>query len=337
MANITLRTHLIGSVTDFCNDSGLPFVTPEILVDLIVRLSRYQEEGVRLSPQVYLTDNIDSLISMLPDGEKLHLATSTPGTHGIMQMLKVCAPLTTGDWRLFGHKCADTMKFGVFRGSSSPLAVPVDDILLASPTDTSVVKVHQIADECVQIQNSRGTRHYVFFSHKKTESPPPLQHVDDFLASVTQKVAPKDKDTVHSYLKKVVTESLAAGHGCIWAVTTMSRPPRALKDGMFFYEPIDFHRMIKSVKAGDLSLDFLERKAELVRGMLCCDGISLFDDRGKLLGYRCFVSLSGSHGIIGGARKRAFAALKRHLRRGLSAVFLQSQDGLTEFQSARND
>ena len=146
MANITLRTHLIGSVTDFCRDSNLAFVTPEVLVDLIVRLSRYQEEGVRLSPQVYLTDNVDSLISMLPDGEKLQLATTTATIDGMKEMLKVCAPIATGDWRVFGHKSVSVisvMNFGVFRGSGSPVAVGVDDVLLTEPTAASVVKVHQ--------------------------------------------------------------------------------------------------------------------------------------------------------------------------------------------------
>lgn len=192
MPHITLRAHLIGNVTDFCVESNLSFLTPELLVDLIVRLSRYQEEGVKLSPHVYLTDDIDSLVRMLPDGEKMHLGTTTPTTHGIREMLKTCAPIATRDWR------------------------------------------------------------------------------------------------------------------------------------------------IRRLKADSISLDSLHRKAEVVKGMLCCDGISLFDERARLLGYRCFVSISQSSGIVGGARKRAFAALKRRLHRGLSSVFIQSQDGLTEFEDKPN-
>lgn len=338
MTNVTLRTHLIGSVTDFCDDSGLSFVKPEVLVDLIVRLSRYQEEGVKLSPQVYLTDNIDSLVNMLPNGEKLQLATTTASTKGVKEMLKACAPIATGDWRIFGHKCLGDMDFGVFRGSGSPIAVGVDDVLLDGPTDTPVVKVHQVADECVQIRNSRGAGHYVFFNHGKEDGPSPLLHVDNFILSATRRVSARDMDTVQSYLKKIVTESLSAGHGVIWAVTSMKAPPKFLeKDGIFFGDPIDFQGMVKKLKAGDLSLDFLERKAELVRGMLCCDGISLFDDHARFLGYRCFVSMPrsiGVVGVVGGARRRAFAALKNRLGKGLSSVFMKSQDGLTEFGSA---
>ena len=336
MTNITLRTHLIGNVTDFCTESNLPFITPAILVDLIVHLSRYQEEGARLFPQVYLTDNIDSLVRMLPHGERLLLRTTTPTTEGIRDMLKACAPIATRDWRVFGNYSAGAMSFGVFRGSSSPIAVPVDDVLLVPPTDTPVIKAHQVADECVQIRNSKGAFRHILFNHEREDSPPPLQHLQDFIASVTQRVDEGDKDTVQSYLQRIISEALSTSHGCLWAVTSMNSPPKFLRDGIFFDRPIDFHDMIKRLGASDMSLDVLDRKAEVVRGMLCCDGISLFDQRARLLGYRCFVSIPRSSGVVGGARKRAFAALKRRLRKGLISVFFQSQDGLTQFESKRN-
>ena len=337
MANVTLRTYLTDSVSAFCDESGLPFVTPELLTDLIVRLSRYREEGVKLSPQVYLTDSIDFLTNMLPDGERFQLAATTASTDGVTEMLSACAPIATADWRIFGHKSLDEMTYGVFRGSGSPVSVEVDDISLSGPTDAPVIKVHQVANECVQIDNSKGTRHFIFFDHRNEDSPPPLQYVENFILSVTRRVDDRNKDTVRSYLNRIVAASLSAGHGCIWAVTTMARPPRILKDGIFFSEPIDFQGLIDALKARQVTLDSLDRKAELVRGMLCCDGISLFDERAKLLGYHCFVPRSPGVRVVGGARRRAFATLKTHLGRGLAAVFMQSQDGQTEFEGTIDD
>ena len=339
MTHITLRTHLIGSVTDFCAESALCLVTPEILVDLIVRLSRYQEEGVSLFPQVYLTADIDSLIGMLPDGEKLQLASTALTIDGIAEMLKVCAPIATGDWKVFGQTSEHAMSFGVFRGSSRPVAVAVDDVLLTGPPATPVVKVHRVADECVQVRNSKGTCRYIFFNHKREDGPPPLMHVANLIAFITKRVSGRNRDTVQSYLTKLVMEALSEGHGCTWAVTYMGTFPKILKDGIFFEDPIDFQSMIAAVlkKTDDVSDEVLIRKAELVKGMLCCDGIALFDEHARLLGYRCFVSLSRKVRVVGGARKRAFSTLKGHLRRGLSAVFMQSQDGNTEFESVPHD
>ena len=130
MTNITFRTQLLGGVTDFCNVSRLPFVTPYFLVELLARLVGYQEESVKLNPQVYLTDDIDLLTGMLPGGDLIDLATTTPDEIGVEKMLKLCAPLAVGDWRVFGQQSDKGMRFGLFRGSSSPISVNLDDIML---------------------------------------------------------------------------------------------------------------------------------------------------------------------------------------------------------------
>ena len=70
--NITFRTQLIGGVTEFCSDCGLRLFTKALnLVELIVALARYKEEGVRLNPQVYVSSDIRALTAMLPDGDLL--------------------------------------------------------------------------------------------------------------------------------------------------------------------------------------------------------------------------------------------------------------------------
>lgn len=160
LMNITFRTQLLGGVTDFCSEIGLSLATPEVLVDLVVRLARYQEEGVKLAPQVYLTDDIDLLINMLPGGEKLFLSLTTADACGIEEMLKICAPLATGEWKIFGHQCSEGMKFGVFRGSDTPISVSVDDIVLTAQEQPTVIKAHQVAEECVQVSSSKGFPDY---------------------------------------------------------------------------------------------------------------------------------------------------------------------------------
>lgn len=70
--NITLRTQLLGGVTEFCTACGLGLFNNALnLVELIVSLARYKEEGVRLNPQVYVSNDISSLTAMLPDGVDL--------------------------------------------------------------------------------------------------------------------------------------------------------------------------------------------------------------------------------------------------------------------------
>ena len=195
MTNITFRTQLLGGVTDFCNESRLPLVTPYFLVELLARLVGYQEESVKLNPQVYLTDDIDLLTGMLPGGDLIDLATTTPDEIGVEKMLKLCAPLAVGDWRVFAQQSGKGVRFGLFRGSSSPISVNVDGIMLTDQKKTAVVKAHQVARDCVEILSSQGLHHHVFFNHSKEDTPPPFQHTENLVNAITRRVELTEKPT----------------------------------------------------------------------------------------------------------------------------------------------
>ena len=256
-------------------------------------------------------------------------------------MLKICAPLATDDWRVFGQQSEDVMEFGLFRGSSNPLSIGIDEILLLEQEEAIVIKAHQVADQCVQLQSSKGHNHYIFFNHRRQESPPPLRHIDDLVKFIVKSVDIEEKESMGSLMKKTLTAALLGSHGCILAVTNMKTVPRRLsRDAIILGEPIDFPSMVKELRRATNSglwLQLIEKKSDLIKGMIGSDGITLFDQCGRLLGYRCFVPVSRKNTVVGGARLRAFEALKKHLGRGLSAVFFQSQDGWTDFRSTENE
>lgn len=339
--NITYRTQLLGSIADFCAECALPLATPEVVVDLLVRLSRYREEGTELAPQVYLTDDIDLLVKMLPEGEKLPISVTSINAGGVEEMLKLCAPLARGEWRVFGQEREQLLHFGLFRGLANPLSITVDDTLLSEQDEINVIKAHQIADQCVQLRSSKNHNHYVFFNHRRQESPPPLQHIDDLVSYIVKSLHIDEKDRMKSFMKNTVTNALLGSHGCILAVTNMKRAPKfILRDALLLTAPIDFPAMIRELMRSTNTstwLQFIEKKAELVTGMIGSDGITLFDQYGRLLAYRCFIPTPGETAVVGGARRRAFDTLTRHLGKGLSAAFMQSQDGWTDFRSAGNE
>ena len=126
--NITFRTHLLGSVTEFCHNSNLATLQNSLnLVDLIVRLARYQEEGLKLFPKVYLTSNIEETIRMLPEAESLKIGIAGKNSEGIKRSLKECAPMANGGWLVYINEMQDNIEYGLFKGSSNPTAVLVDD------------------------------------------------------------------------------------------------------------------------------------------------------------------------------------------------------------------
>ncbi|WP_049010708.1 MULTISPECIES: hypothetical protein [Enterobacteriaceae] len=337
--NITFRTQLIGCVTEFCQESNLQFLSNAIhLVELIVRLAHYREEGVSLFPKVYLTNNKTTLMAMLPDGEILKIGVSKPDIDGIENTLKKCAPLATNGWMIYIEASTTHLEYGLFKGSGNPISVMVDDVLMSESADLFVVRTSQVADDCVEIQSNSGGRHYIFLNHRKENSPPPLQYIGQLIKSITQDVPEEIKEPTLSFLNRLFISALRESHGCIIAVTNMKTPPKFLSnDGVILEAPIDFSSLVFNLRKEIIKPSHLESKGYLLKGMLNSDGVILFDNRGRLLGYNCFIKLNQKTIVNGGARKRAFMSMKSKVGRGLTAVFMQSQDGWTDFEGMNNE
>ncbi|UST78088.1 hypothetical protein [Pseudomonas siliginis] len=332
--NITFRTQLLGGVSEFCHGSQLPLLNNAlILVELVVLLARYQEEGVALAPNIYITDNIDAIGSMLPDGERLKIGVAEANEKGLKQALKKCAPLAAGGWLIYIQDRRDNIEYGLFKGASNPISVPVDDILMDPELDFSVVKAYQIANDCVEIRCNNESHHYIFLNHRKEDSPPPLRYLDELITAITDNSHADEKEPTAGFLKRLLFEALRKSHGCIIAVTNLVEAPRFLsEDGVMLDEPINFPELVRSFRNNEESSSRIDSKETLLNGMLNSDGIIVFNNSGQLLGYNCFVKTKQEDGVVGGARKRAFATIEKELGRGLSAVFMQSQDGWSDFK-----
>jgi hypothetical protein len=336
--NVTFRRELLGGVTDFCSEVALPIATPENIVELIVLLSNYQEEGVYLKPKVYLFEDIGSIIKMLPDGEKIKIGDNNTTLEGFKRVLKKCAPLSKDGWAVYISDHGATFEFGVFSGASNPLSLNMDGVIIDGDENTKVVKISQIVSACVELKSNSSDLINVFLNHRKETSDPPLKYFDSLVGKITEGVPAGYLDTTKNLLSKIVYEALEESHGCIVAVSSKSTPPRFLEeDGTTFEEPINFLSLIKQLKNEEIKEEFVKNKSTLLKGMFNSDGIILFDNKGQLLGYNYFVNLPAEKGLVGGARKRAFSSLKSKLGRGLLAVFMQSQDGWTDFEGKDNE
>lgn len=333
--NITLRKLLLGELTEFCQDSELPFLVNNTLhlVELVVLLSRYQEEGVKLSPRVYLTNDKNAVLQMIPGMEYLKIGSSTLDSKGIKESVKKCAPLAAGGWLIYIQTNQDGIEYGLFKGSNSPISGFVDNILLAGHPFTTVVKVYQVTDDCVEVKSNKGLYHYIFLNHSKEDSPAPLSYLDGLVQTVLENVSEPIKEPATVFLMRQLFDSLRQSHGCLIAVTNMETAPDFLtQDGIILEQPIDFIGLIQDLTNEIIPESLLESKGSLLNGMLNSDGIVLFNNCGKLLGYNCFIKTSGKAAEGGGARKRAFAAIEEKIGDGLCAAFIQSHDGWSNFR-----
>jgi len=114
---------------------------------------------------------------------------------------------------------------------------------------------------------------------------------------------------------------------------TRQRAPGFLSDGLWLDEPIDLGGLALRYEAEHAERDALALSAysSLFRRMVGMDGITVFDSRGRLLGYNCFIRQqvigSPARKVVGGARRRAFEVLCGELGHSLTAALYRSRDG----------
>lgn len=332
--NITFRTQLLGGVTEFCVASRIPLFAQALnLVELVVMLAKYKEEGNPLFPEVYITTDVNALIAMLPEAERLNLGTTTRDVKGLKHALKKTAPLANGGWLVFLNDNKDSLNFGLFRGTNNPVSVLADKVILDSSNEIPVTKIFQVAEDCVEIVSSFGERHFVFLNHRRDDSPPPLESLERLINAVCDEVPLDLKEPTQSFLTRILYNALRTSHGTLIAVTDRRSPPKKIfDDGISLEDPIDFPMLITAVRKGEIQPSRLMTSAALLEGMLNSDGIILFNNRGKLLGFNYFVRAKAPSNESGGARRRAFGTLTNNISKGLSAAFIQSQDGWSDFR-----
>lgn len=333
--NITFRTHLIANINKFAAECSMGNLSRDTtLVDLIMSLSKYREEGVRLTPAVYLFEDVEQALKLIPESKKVPIGYVRVSATALKTVLKKCAPLARNGWNIYVSRKHIYSNFGLFAEAANPLAISIDQTLFTSTADTiKVVKVHQVADDCVEIRNHLGGEHYVFFSNKRNTARSPLKFVDSLVTEICRSVENDIKESVMTLLKKVLSESFLDSHGAIVAVCKR-RLPKYLSDGVCLPESIDFAALVGKALRDREELHALNSVMPLLKGMFNSDGIVVFNHKAKVIAYNCFIRLPAqkTRAIVGGARRRAFNALINKLGIGLVAIYMQSQDGLTDYR-----
>jgi hypothetical protein len=171
------------------------------------------------------------------------------------------------------------------------------------------------------------------------ENPATGKPIESFAADCCRNVGEdRTPSDFRAYFARLLDASLTACHGtillCAEALDLSAVPE--LRDAVPVDPILDFYTAFaefqSSATAG--SILSLQRCEELLNGFLRCDGMVVFDERGRVNAYRVFYKPNGGSGdtgtvIVGGARRRAYEGLKGLVGSRLTSVLFRSQDGLT--------
>jgi hypothetical protein len=335
----SLRQFLQGSLNDFAESCDMaPLVTATTLTSLVVMLANLREEGVVLLPEVYLCSQLDETLKLLPDREVLNIGVVDDAMSAIAEGIKKCGSLAIGGWCVFISPSNEKFRFGVFRGSLNPLSISVSRTLFSEPLlNTKVVRLFRTASGCVELFNHKNDSHCMLLNDRPEAAPLPNAYTDALIDLICKDTTESTRDPSRTYIGKTIERALSSCHGTIIVVTKKKSVPKCLEDGVILETPLDLQNAVleKNKLGHETTAEHkLSAYSALIQGMISSDGITVFNTRGKLLAYNCFIhspnQVNGKQ-IVGGARTRAYEALRKKIGNGIEAVFIQSQDGWTKF------
>lgn len=339
--SISFRSNLESNSLDLIRKVGWNCArTSELIAGMVSQLAAYTEEGVPMSPSVFICSSVSQLVQLAGVGEYIPLAAEVPLESAGVKILKDAAPLCFGHWRIYVERSVDGQKcnFGVFCGTSDPSSLTIDEVVLDAYEESfPVIRISQSATNKVEVRSNAGDGiEFRFNNDPDVEEIKVHQHIRELAKAIAAKSG-THRELFTGYVERILSTAIKNCHGTLIAVapSTPGDLPAAFSD-LVRLEPhfrlYDRFQMHIDEGKSAASVSRLQAASELVSGFIDSDGITVFSDSGYVLGYRAFIkSDTAGAAVMGGARSRAFASMKALVGKSIVAAFFRSQDGRTDF------
>lgn len=313
----------------------------ELLSEIVLLLANYQEEGTSLYPVIFVSDSKERLMQVMQGREAIQIGHGPNARETFTRAFKNCAPLAEDrQWAVYMEAEGNHISYGIFRSDTSPLSPTVFERLRHLKTDNGcIIGLTRLGGNFVEIRSSFGDYQYINVSGTQEEDYHPARVIRAFVDGVSIDADPAIKGMLQSFYYRLGMDVLHGLHGSLIAIQKKGHErPAFLLDGIHLSPHIKVAEAISAIAADPANREPYLRLisySQLLRKLTWMDGITLLDTEGGILGYNCFVRNSEPNPeerILGGARRRAFEMMQRHVPDQLTGAFYKSQDGIIKFK-----
>lgn len=337
----SLRKTVSSEIGTFLSYNGFSLRNPDMnpvlveeLVSIVNSLSDYYEEGMHLFPEVLLTNNIANV----PFLAVYEFYKGRLEANALSKAIKMCAPLCNEGWCVFLEVNEyGAIRWGVVNGEAKITSLSLLDLLsLYADESHRFILLHNIGAKTVEFVPANGQENYAVSLS--------LNGIEDVQGKQIHELSQTISETCEeshfcNFVEKIVSYALQIGHGNLIAVIRLHdgkmQIPEIFSDGVMLSDsPIDLYDSYLRFKKSDndiIAHELLKKVSCLVESMLNHDGICLFTNDGKLIGYHLIVDnkVIADEQIVGGARTKAFKKLVSE--ESIYAVLMKTQEGSIQF------
>lgn len=310
----------------------------DYLIGYFYQLSNYEEEGVKIRPNIYITSSINSVVRIIPDCYKLAVYKDADSSKFRLR-IKALMCFCKNNWQVYiSYNSENEIEYGLIKALNSIKDKSLDRLMFDDKRDHLELKVNLVSIDVVSggliiLKGVKGNKTNISFELSETAEFEGESNIQKFVEACVQKINTRSvrklNDIKNIYFN--IFRSLFKGlHGTICLVVDKDFKDKNnyFADGTWLKEPIALGRLFLQSK--NYNEFKLTSYVELIVTMLNYDGITVVDNAGQILAYNVFIESGvkdGAEKIVGGARRRAAYSLLKYKSPKIVGVYFQSQDG----------
>lgn len=298
-------------------------------------LGKYEEEGVKIRPNIIFTNSIDTIIKNIPDSHKITMFTDVNEVQFNLRM-KSLIPFCKRDWTIYVCVKENEITYGIVKTLNSIKEKSLNKIMFESDLLKDrkdkfyLFSVETVSTYLMTLRGLKGKVLNVNFSLDLERTNNWNLEIKEFVNSSFSKLRTTEKklNQIKTMYENVFDSVFKDVHGALCVVVDKDYVDNGFfSDGIWLKEPISFSKLFLQSKS--YSEPKLLAFCDLFIGMLNYDGITVVDNTGTIRAYNVFVETNTNRlqNITGGARKRAAYTVINSRRKRIIGVYFQSHDG----------
>lgn len=314
---------------------ALPESDTNKIINIFYRLSNYEEEGIKIRPCIFLTNNINYVVKTIPNCYKLTIYIDKD-TSSFKQRLKALMCFCKNEWNIYINYNENGVEYGLVKALNSMKdkslnSLIFDDFRSILQTKCYLANISVISGGLIVLTGLKGNKLGICFTLNDSVAYDWDNAVGNFVDACISKIktSARKLNDIKNIYNNVFQKVLKGLHGTICLVIDKDYVDTKgfLEDGTWLKEPIEFGKLfLQSKNYNDFKLSGY---SDLLFTMLNYDGITVVDNAGRIRAYNVFIENNSkiSNNITGGARRRAAYTLLNHKNKRIIGVYFQSQDG----------
>lgn len=339
---LSFYTMMRGKIGEILEGSELSCrATEKAIAEVAGDLGLYREEGVDLFPTVCFCHSVTSLIGMIGGAEHIQVGEGPIAAPTARKALKSCAPIGAQGAIVYVERDQHLNKFryGVISPPQAPFfGNSVFSLVVQKAENPVIALVRRVSRASVIVQNASNEAFPIYFSAEKDDVPLPQKALLDLVQSASSAVAAENCEITKAYLLGTLEPILTRCHGTLIGVLRANQAdlPEGYQDAHVLKPFLDIGERVRSFDQSAASLDRLLMAQRMLEGMIQCDGAVLMRADATIVSFRTFFTLkkATAGSTSGGARSRAFEAMKAMVGTDLIGAYMRSQDGTSFFHGA---